>query len=294
MDVDATLYPRKEIERGGIAPLTSMFQCAENDRRVTDDWRLEIHDSDGLSMWRGNGEWIWRPLVNIPALHFSSFMDENPKGFGLLQRDQDFDHYLDDGAMYHKRPSLWVEPLEAWSKGQIQLIEIPSPDETFDNTVVFWNPEPPFAPARSAASATACTGEPNRSLLRKWLISFPLGSEPEASPARKTAARRASSRSISKAAVSNNFLGKRKSSPSSAHHAARSSTRRPAGGGWRYVALQLRSPRGWQGTGGPPSFPQGRQGRPERNMDLSVHAAVKFQMAFIARSPAWRSGFAKK
>lgn len=145
MDVEATLYPRKSIERIGIAPLTSMYQCGENDRRVADDWRPEIHDSDGLSMWRGNGEWIWRPLVNAPNLHFNSFMDENPKGFGLLQRDQDFDHYLDDGAMYHKRPSLWVEPLDAWGKGQIQLVEIPSPDETFDNTVVFWNPAQPFA-----------------------------------------------------------------------------------------------------------------------------------------------------
>lgn len=148
MEVDATLYPRKKIERVGIAPLTSMFQCGENDRRVADDWRPEIHDSDGLSMWNGSGEWIWRPLVNAPALHFNSFLDENPKGFGLMQRDMDFDHYLDDGAMYHKRPSLWVEPLSPWGKGQIQLAEIPSPDETFDNIVAFWNPAEPFEPGQ--------------------------------------------------------------------------------------------------------------------------------------------------
>jgi glucans biosynthesis protein len=145
MEVEAVLYPRKSIERVGIAPLTSMYQCGENDRRVADDWRPEIHDSDGLAMWTGAGEWIWRPLVNSPVLRMNSFLDENPKGFGLLQRDQDFDHYLDDGAMYHRRPSLWVEPLEGWGKGQIQLVEIPSPDETFDNTVAFWNPAEPFA-----------------------------------------------------------------------------------------------------------------------------------------------------
>ncbi len=144
MEVDVTLYPRKEIERVGIAPLTSMFQCGENDKRVADDWRPEIHDSDGLAMWTGNGEWIWRPLVNPASLHFNSYLDENPKGFGLMQRDRDFDHYLDDGAMYHKRPSLWVEPLDAWGKGQIQLTEIPTPDETFDNIVAFWNPAEPF------------------------------------------------------------------------------------------------------------------------------------------------------
>lgn len=148
MEVDATLYPRKAIERVGIAPLTSMFQCGENDRRVADDWRPEIHDTDGLSMWSGAGEWIWRPLLNPSHLRFNSFMDENPKGFGLLQRDQNFDHYLDDGAMYHKRPSLWVEPLDSWGKGQIQLVEIPTPDETFDNIVAFWNPEESFQPGQ--------------------------------------------------------------------------------------------------------------------------------------------------
>ncbi len=148
MEVDATLYPRKAIERVGVAPLTSMFQCGENDRRVADDWRPEIHDSDGLAIWSGTGEWIWRPLLNPTQLRFNSFLDENPKGFGLLQRDQDFGHYLDDGAMYHRRPSLWVEPLDGWGKGQIQLVEIPTPDETFDNIVAFWNPAESFQPGQ--------------------------------------------------------------------------------------------------------------------------------------------------
>jgi glucans biosynthesis protein len=98
MDVDATLYPRKPIQRLGVAPLTSMFQCGENDRRVANDWRPEIHDSDGLSLWRGNGEWIWRPLVNPAGVRVNSYFDENPRGFGLLQRDRSFDHYQDDGA----------------------------------------------------------------------------------------------------------------------------------------------------------------------------------------------------
>ena len=98
MDVDAALYPRKPIERLGVAPLTSMFQCGENDRRMGNDWRPEIHDSDGLSLWRGNGEWIWRPLVNPAGVRVNSYFDENPRGFGLLQRDRLFDHYQDDGA----------------------------------------------------------------------------------------------------------------------------------------------------------------------------------------------------
>jgi glucans biosynthesis protein len=146
MDVDAAIYPRKPIERLGIAPLTSMFQYGENDRRMANDWRPEIHDSDGLAMWTGNGEWIWRPIVNPPVLRFNSYSDDNPRGFGLMQRDRDFNNYQDDGAFYDLRPSLWVEPKSGWGKGSVQLLELPTIDETFDNIVAFWNPERPPQP----------------------------------------------------------------------------------------------------------------------------------------------------
>jgi glucans biosynthesis protein len=144
MDVDASLYPRKTIERLGVAPLSSMFQCGENDRRMANDWRPEIHDSDGLSLWTGTGEWIWRPLVNSAGIRVNSYFDEKPRGFGLLQRDRSFDHYQDDGAYYERRPSVWVEPKPTndggWGKGAVQLVELPTVDETFDNIVAFWNP----------------------------------------------------------------------------------------------------------------------------------------------------------
>ena len=96
MDVDAALYPRKPIERLGIAPLTSMYQYGKNDRRMANDWRPEVHDSDGLAILTGASEWIWRPLVNSSGVRVNSFMDENPRGFGLLQRDRNFDHYQDE------------------------------------------------------------------------------------------------------------------------------------------------------------------------------------------------------
>jgi periplasmic glucans biosynthesis protein len=140
MEVDAALYPRQDIARLGVAPLTSMFQYGENDRRIAHDWRPEIHDSDGLAMWTGSGEWIWRPLVNPASLRFNAFLDQTPRGFGLCQRDRNFDHYQDDGAFYDRRPSLWVEPKSDWGKGSIQLVEIPTLDETADNIVAFWNP----------------------------------------------------------------------------------------------------------------------------------------------------------
>ncbi|HEX7227932.1 MAG TPA: glucan biosynthesis protein D [Candidatus Binatia bacterium] len=144
MDVDATIYPRKIIERIGIAPLTSMYQHGENDRRMASDWRPEIHDSDGLQLLTGNGEWIWRPLMNPSGVRVNSYLDANPRGFGLLQRDRNFDHYQDDSVFYERRPSLWVEPKnrlgQGWGAGAVQLAELPAPDETFDNIVAYWNP----------------------------------------------------------------------------------------------------------------------------------------------------------
>ncbi len=146
MDISAALYPRKPIERLGIAPLTSMYQMGENDRRMANDWRPEIHDSDGLSLWTGAGEWIWRPLANPEHLRTNTFIDNNPRGFGLLQRDRNFENYQDDGVFYNKRPSLWVEPGENWGEGSVTLVEIPTRDETFDNIVAFWQPKQPLKP----------------------------------------------------------------------------------------------------------------------------------------------------
>ncbi|MGE5468214.1 MAG: glucan biosynthesis protein [Ignavibacteria bacterium] len=140
MEVDAALYPRRRLDHLGVAPLTSMFLCGPADRRVADDWRPQIHDSDGLALWTGAGERVWRPLANPAQARSGVFIDENPRGFGLLQRDREFDHYQDDGAFYERRPSLWVEPRGDWGRGSVQLLELPAADETVDNVVACWVP----------------------------------------------------------------------------------------------------------------------------------------------------------
>jgi periplasmic glucans biosynthesis protein len=148
MDIDAALFMRAAVARFGISPLTSMYWFSETKKETAIDWRPEIHDSDGLAMWNGGGERLWRPLNNPPRIMVSAFSDNNPRGFGLLQRDRVFDHYL-DGVNYDRRPSLWVEPLpgpngETWGKGSVQLCEIPTDDEIHDNVVAMWVPEKPI------------------------------------------------------------------------------------------------------------------------------------------------------
>jgi glucans biosynthesis protein len=139
--VDASLFFRAEIAQVGIAPLTSMYFFGANDRVGVDDGRGEVHDSDGLSIWRATGEALWRPLANPRELRVSVFADDNPRGFGLLQRSRDYQSYSDLEARFERRPNLWVEPKGAWGMGSVRLIEIPILDETHDNIVAFWTPE---------------------------------------------------------------------------------------------------------------------------------------------------------
>jgi glucans biosynthesis protein len=148
MDVEMTLYPRVELKLVGFAPLTSMFVFGPNDRVGIDDFRTAVHDSDGLAIWNGRGEWLWRPLIHPETLQISEFIDDSPRGFGLLQRHRAFADYQDLEARYERRPSLWIETIGHWGSGAVQLVEIPSKTEYHDNVVVFWRSSQPI-PAQS-------------------------------------------------------------------------------------------------------------------------------------------------
>ncbi len=141
VDVQSKVYLRDQVGKLGIAPLTSMFLFGANQPSNITNFRDELHDSNGLSIHAGNGEWIWRPLNNPKHLAVSTFTIDSPKGFGLLQRGRDFSHYQDLDDRYDLRPSGWVEPQGDWGKGRIELVEIPTADETNDNIVAFWTPE---------------------------------------------------------------------------------------------------------------------------------------------------------
>ncbi|WP_118134322.1 glucan biosynthesis protein [Oceanicella sp. SM1341] len=139
--VSNRLFFRERVQRLGIAPLTSMYWFSERDHILADEWRPEVHDSDGLALHTGRGERIWRPLRNPGEVRVSSFLDRNPRGFGLIQRDRDFENYQDDGVFYDRRPSAWIEPEGDWGPGRVQLVEIPTQDEASDNIVAFWSPQ---------------------------------------------------------------------------------------------------------------------------------------------------------
>lgn len=143
MDVTARLYFRTDVKELGVAPLTSMFLYAEANRGGFDDYRPQVHDSNGLLLERESGEVLWRALNNSAWLGNSYLAETNPKAFGLYQRGRDFESYQDAGAHYERRPSIRIEPQGQWGQGMVRLIEIPAKLEADDNIVAFWIPAEP-------------------------------------------------------------------------------------------------------------------------------------------------------
>jgi glucans biosynthesis protein len=147
--VESTLFFREPVAKLGIGPLTSMFFLGENTSpRKFDDFRPEVHDSDGLQILLANGEWLWRPLQNPSSLQVSGFNAPDVRGFGLIQRDRKFRSYQDLETRYEKRPSVWVVPRGKWGPGRVELVQIPTLDNIHDNIVAYWVPSAQPTPGK--------------------------------------------------------------------------------------------------------------------------------------------------
>ena len=240
VSVTATLFPRRNLNDAGLAPLTSMYFIGETDRGHSDDYRPELHDSDGLQIAAGSGEWLWRPLDNPRERRISTFSVTGPKGFGLMQRDRSFASYQDLEAGYERRPGYFVEPEGDWGEGSVVLVELPTDNETADNIVAFWRPETPYPagqPARlayriravgaqslhpngqvantflavSAASGAARKeNDPEGRLSRRFLIDFgggALAKRPADAPPPEVVASASAGRIVATAIVPNPHVG---------------------------------------------------------------------------------------
>ena len=145
IDTECALFARTAVDNFGLATMSATHLSGPIGDRRSDDVRPGVSEVNGLQMLTGKGEWLWRPVANRDTLQISSFVDENPRGFGFLQRDRNFDHYQDDDQRFEARPSLWIEPIGDWSAGVVQLVEIPSDSEANDNIICYWKPKQPLA-----------------------------------------------------------------------------------------------------------------------------------------------------
>ena len=181
MDTDAVLFPRRDLADVGIAPLTSMFLKTAHDPDGPVDFRPSVHDSDGLAVWNGKGEHLWRPLRSPPTFGTSYFGDVDPKGFGLIQRERTFEDYQDLEANYEQRPSAWVAPRGGWGPGSVELVEIPTDVEYVDNIVAGWRPDAPLLAGQSYAFSYKliwCDDAPTPDLARVHKTRVGAGSAP--------------------------------------------------------------------------------------------------------------------
>lgn len=142
--IRASVFMRNPVDLLGFTPLTSMFWYGKNSFPKPQDYRPQVHDSDGLLIADKSGEWIWRPLNTSPSIRHCSFHTKTLAGFGLINRDRDFVNYQDLGAHNENRTSIWVEPIGDWGQGAVHLVEIPTNNEYMDNVISFWAPTMPL------------------------------------------------------------------------------------------------------------------------------------------------------
>ncbi len=153
IDTEMTLVPRVNVDHVGVATMSAVCLSTQLDRRRPDDVRPTIAETNGLQMHSGAGEWIWRPVANRGTLQLSSFVDDNPKGFGFLLRNRRFEDYQDDDLRWQDRPSLWIEPLSEFGPGAVSLVEIPAESEGNSNCIAYWRPTSGLTAGKEATFA---------------------------------------------------------------------------------------------------------------------------------------------
>ena len=184
VDVRAKLFFRHKPPKLCLAPMSSMWMWGDGKAPPGGEARPKVHDADGLLTLgrRGDGEgWTFRPLAkqSYPSVSSQKFTDL--RGFGLLQRDRDFDHYRDREAKYDRRPSVWIQPLDekghpgSWGAGFVELFEMPADHEGLDNIACWFVPEAEYGPGTPFAT--------------RYRVSFPSGDVPGHETGRAVATR---------------------------------------------------------------------------------------------------------
>ncbi|MDR2199626.1 MAG: glucan biosynthesis protein [Deltaproteobacteria bacterium] len=142
MEVDCTIFLRENMEwpkKLGLIPMSGMYLYSEKENGSPYDWRPELHGVDAFLYADIYNNIYHRPLNNPRRLMVSNFELDSPFGFGLAQKDNNFDHYQDIGNRYDRRTWTWVELLDDFPDGNLELIEIPSSKEIHDNIIAFWS-----------------------------------------------------------------------------------------------------------------------------------------------------------
>lgn len=143
--VRLALYPREGAGKLVLAPLGGSFVQGEHGSARALPLQAEVHSVDGLAINTATGGWIWRPMGNPSGYGSVGFPVNTPRGFGLLQRDRDVDHY-DADAPHPRQPDVWLVPGGDWGPGQLRLFEGPADGADVRNVQVGFVPDQQPAP----------------------------------------------------------------------------------------------------------------------------------------------------
>ena len=147
VEVKTRLFLREIVGKLGVAPLTSMYFFGENQRAARDDYRPEVHDSDGLSVAVGNRGMDLAAAGQSQAAAGDVVCDgQSAPDSASCSATATSSTTRTCEARYELRPSAWIEPKGMWGTGRVELVQIPSPDETNDNIVAYWVPDTTLAP----------------------------------------------------------------------------------------------------------------------------------------------------
>jgi glucans biosynthesis protein len=145
IDTECTIFARKQVDHFALTPIQATYLSGPLDWPQTGDMRPAAYEAAGVQMLTGNGEWLWRPVSNRGRLQISGFVDRDPQGFGLIQRDRAFAAFLDDDGEWQRRPSVWIEPIGKWGAGEVTLSEIPAASQNNKTIACYWRPKPALA-----------------------------------------------------------------------------------------------------------------------------------------------------
>jgi glucans biosynthesis protein len=145
IDTECTIFTRKQVDHFGLTPIQATYLAGPLDWPPAVDMRPAVYEAGGVQMLTGNADWIWRPVTNRSWLQISAFVDRDPLGFGLIQRDRSFSTFLDDDNEWQRRPSVWIEPIGKWGAGEVTLMEIPAASQNNKNIACYWRPKPGLA-----------------------------------------------------------------------------------------------------------------------------------------------------
>jgi hypothetical protein len=186
-----------------------MYWFSETVKPTAIDWRPEVHDSDGLAMWTGSGEHIWRPLNNPARIVVSASATRTRRASACCSATAT--STITWTASLSPPPPSLGRAAGRLGQGRIQLVELPTDDEIHDNIVatgcrrrrrpatqltfayrLHWLADEPYPTPLARVVATRLgrggqPGQPRPDGVRKFMVEFlggpltnlPFGVKPE-------------------------------------------------------------------------------------------------------------------